>query len=366
MTPKVSVCMPVYNGEKYLAQAIESILSQTFGDFELLIGDDCSTDGSLALIQQYAAQDKRIQYWRNDRNLGLFQNWNLTMQKAAGKYIKPFAQDDFCKPKFFDRLVQALDEQPSVAIAGSAREFFNGEKTYAVEPDARKYYRDRIFKGDDVSLMFLVEGINLIGFPPAIMFRKEHLGSGFDTRYFHCGDVEFFMRLLQHGDYYFIYRPLVTYRYHGNNQTQVNFAELRFMSDLILLKHTYGDLVKAKGVENFDQLTASQLAKVVTVGRQLLGVNYDGAEKTPLINDARSVIEIIVSLADRVHALEQQLAVHENVERSEQFQAVIAERDHLRHENHQLHQRLHALLNSTSWRITKPMRAVVRAVGQRI
>src|SRR5271155_20695 len=71
--PKVSICLPVYNGEHYLAEAIESALNQTFEDFELLIADDCSQDSSAEIIARFAARDARIRHWRNPHNLGLFE-----------------------------------------------------------------------------------------------------------------------------------------------------------------------------------------------------------------------------------------------------------------------------------------------------
>ena len=364
--PKVSVCMPVYNGAKFLPQAIESILNQTFADFELVIADDCSTDNSMAIIADYAAKDTRIRHWKNEKNLGLFGNWNLTMERANGQYIKPFAQDDYCKPNFFQSLVEALDKNPSVAIAGSAREFFNGEKVTAVEPDARKYYRDRIFGGTDVCLMFLVGGYNLVGFPPAMMFRKEHLDGGFDRRYYHCGDVEFFIRLLQKGDYYYLYRPLVTYRYHGQNQTYKNFAELKYMSDILLLQKDYSEFAESNGVNDFAGIIADQLANVVEVGRNYLNIDYRDLKDTEVLHDPQRAISIILSLADRVNELKKSAANDAvSPEQLAQLEQLAAEREKLMQDNRHLHHQIHSLVNSTSWKVTKPIRALKRLAAGR-
>jgi len=367
--PKVSVCMPVYNGEKYLRQAIESILAQSFDDFELVIADDCSTDSSYEIIEEYAAKDKRVRAWRNENNLGLFGNWNLTMQKGEGDYIKPFAQDDFCKPALLERLAAALDENPGVSLSGCAREQLNcdehGERRVAVMPDARKYYRDRIFPGRDVSLMFLLHGDNLVGFPPAVMFRREHLDrGGFDSRYYHCGDVEFFIRLLKKGDYYFVYKPLVTYRYHGQNQTHKNFAELKYMSDILLLQEDYGNFVRESGIENYDEIVADLLTSVITIGRDTLGIDYSQVKSAEVLSDTNKAVRIIVALANRVEQLKGTLDSSLTEAGRDDLERVSAEREELRQANQALNIQINSIVNSTSWKITKPIRAVKRLVAK--
>jgi glycosyltransferase involved in cell wall biosynthesis len=92
--PRVSICLPVFNGESFLPAAIESVLSQSFSDFELIIVDDCSTDRSLQIIKSYAALDSRIRYSANTEKAGLFGNYNRCIEMSCGEYVKPFAQDD--------------------------------------------------------------------------------------------------------------------------------------------------------------------------------------------------------------------------------------------------------------------------------
>jgi len=79
--------LPVYNGETFIGEAIESVLAQTFDDYELLISDDGSEDSSLEIAHGYAKRDKRISAWKNPRNLGLFANYNACMNQARGKFI---------------------------------------------------------------------------------------------------------------------------------------------------------------------------------------------------------------------------------------------------------------------------------------
>ncbi len=92
--PIVSVCLPTFNGERFLGAAIQSLLSQTFFDFELIICDDCSSDKTVALIQSFAERDPRIKFFQNEKNCGLFENYNVCLGRVIGQFVKLFAQDD--------------------------------------------------------------------------------------------------------------------------------------------------------------------------------------------------------------------------------------------------------------------------------
>ena len=122
MTPKVTVCMPTYNFAPFLAEAIESVLAQTFTNFEFLIIDDRSEDGSAAIIQEYAERDRRIVFVVNDRNLGMVRNWNACLQQARGAYVKYlFGDDKLSTRESLAKMVSVLDRDPSVALVASAR-----------------------------------------------------------------------------------------------------------------------------------------------------------------------------------------------------------------------------------------------------
>lgn len=112
--PRVSIGLPVHNGEKYLAEAIQSMLNQTFGDFELIISDNASTDGTAAICEYFQASDSRVRYFRSDRNAGAAPNFNRTVSFARGEYFKWLACDDVCRPEFLDRCVAVLDGAPDV------------------------------------------------------------------------------------------------------------------------------------------------------------------------------------------------------------------------------------------------------------
>ena len=116
-TPKVSIGMPVYNGEKLIQRALDSLLVQTFTDFELLICDNASTDGTRPICLEYAAKDERIRYYRNDVQIQPIPNFNRVLGYATGEYFMWAAHDDSWAPSYVQYLVQALDTHPGAALA---------------------------------------------------------------------------------------------------------------------------------------------------------------------------------------------------------------------------------------------------------
>ncbi len=114
--PKVSIGLAVYNGEKYLKQAVDSILTQTFRDIELIISDNASEDGTETICRAYAAQDARIRYHRNSTNIGGANNENLTFKLSHGQYFRNAAHDDVCAPTLIEKCVEVLDRDPSVVL----------------------------------------------------------------------------------------------------------------------------------------------------------------------------------------------------------------------------------------------------------
>jgi glycosyltransferase involved in cell wall biosynthesis len=118
--PRVSIGLPVFNGEKYLTAAIDSLLAQTFTDFELIISDNASTDRTSEICQAYAAQDSRIRYYRESQNRGIAWNFTRTFELARGEFFKWHAHDDTCAPTLLERSVEMFDRDPA-AVLGYAR-----------------------------------------------------------------------------------------------------------------------------------------------------------------------------------------------------------------------------------------------------
>lgn len=117
--PRVSIGMPVYNGARYFRAAIESLLSQTLTDFELIISDNASTDATETIVREFAARDERIVYIRQLKNQGASWNFNCVVERARAEYFKWAASDDVCAPTFLARCVEVLDQRPEVVLCHS-------------------------------------------------------------------------------------------------------------------------------------------------------------------------------------------------------------------------------------------------------
>lgn len=125
--PRVSIGMPVYNGEAFLREALDCILGQTFGDFEVIISDNASTDCTEEICRSYLSRDNRIRYNRNDQNLGAARNFNLVFGQSQGEYFKWAPHDDLIDRTFLEKCVGILDADPSIALCQSRIRFINDQ-----------------------------------------------------------------------------------------------------------------------------------------------------------------------------------------------------------------------------------------------
>ena len=117
--PKVSIGLPVYNGEPFLSETLDAILAQTFEDFELIISDNASTDATEMICRRYAAKDERITYYRQQHNVGATANFNQVFQLSSGEYFKWAAHDDLITPDYLDRCVEILTSDRSIVLCHS-------------------------------------------------------------------------------------------------------------------------------------------------------------------------------------------------------------------------------------------------------
>jgi glycosyltransferase involved in cell wall biosynthesis len=141
---RVSIGLPVYNGENYVREAIESILSQTFEDFELIISDNASTDQTEEICRSYAIQDERIRYFRNQENLGASSNYKRVFDLASGEFFKWAAHDDLCLPGFVSRCVEVLDHDPTVVLCYARTITIDSAGKFAKKWDARPEFGSEV------------------------------------------------------------------------------------------------------------------------------------------------------------------------------------------------------------------------------
>ena len=212
MSPQVTVLMTVYNGLPYLGEAIDSILAQTFKDFEFLIIDDASTDDSRSLIESYT--DARIRLVRNERNLGQVPSLNNGLHLACGEYVARLDQDDWSLPMRLASQVALLGSAPQVAVVGTWLQVVNRDGRPA------KVWKGHINSYADYLFSVLAHSTPL--YHPSVMFRKSavlQLG-GYDVNLPYAEDFDLWMRLARAGYHAkVIAEPLCCYRLHEGQQS---------------------------------------------------------------------------------------------------------------------------------------------------
>lgn len=188
--PKISVIMGVHNGEKTLARSIDSILNQTFKDFELIICDDNSNDNTYKVIKEYKKKDTRIILIKNKRNLGLAASLNNCLKFASGDYIARMDDDDISHKNRFEVQVQFLDTHPEYAIVGSCRRTFDDLGVWNIYGEEGELSKEDIIKG------------NIFTHPTVVIRKKALINSGMYTvskRTMRGQDFDLWCKMYAHG-----------------------------------------------------------------------------------------------------------------------------------------------------------------------
>ncbi len=225
-TPLVSVLMPAYNAEKYIAKSIQSILDQTFKDFELIIIDDASTDKTFDISQEF--KDKRIILIRNEKNLYIAENRNKALSFAKGKYIVWQDADDISYKYRLEKQVEFMEKTLDVGICGGYLDSFTNEKI----TDTRKYFSDdknlrkRIFKQSPVA-------------QPSAIIRKECFTKVglYNVKYPPAEDLDMSFRIGTHYKFANLQISLIKYREHPNSATFQKFTKIILMTLRIRLNN---------------------------------------------------------------------------------------------------------------------------------
>jgi glycosyltransferase involved in cell wall biosynthesis len=236
---KVSIILPVYNVERYLATSLDSVLAQTHENWELLISDNCSKDATGEIAAAYADRDKRIVYLRNETNIGVMANYNKCIERATGEYIELFGGDDLFEPQCLEKLVQVLDSNPNIVLVTCARNLIDehGQHTKVERPlDAT-----RTLSSEEAIRSNLGPLRNWIMSP--VMYRSKYKGRGFDTSLRTWADLDYWVQILRNGDLYYLDELLFSYRVHAISETSRAFRDLEFLIDLLRLADRYGKYI---------------------------------------------------------------------------------------------------------------------------
>jgi len=210
---KISVCLPVYNASKHIKYAINSVLSQDLGDFELIIVDDNSNDNTLEIIHSY--QDQRIKVFKNPERLGQVHNYNKSISYAAGEFIKPMHHDDILELDCLSCQLKALVDNPGVALV------FND--SYIIDYNAKRLFervlqfKPGVIEAGSLLSKFLFQlNYNFVGEPPVVMFRRNILSDIglFNPTILAANDIEFWTRINMKYKCFYLKKPLVSIRMH--------------------------------------------------------------------------------------------------------------------------------------------------------
>ena len=231
--PRVSVILPAYNTERFIGEAIDSILNQTFRDFELIIISDGSTDLTPDIIKQYAKKDKRIRFFNNRKNRGLIYVLNMGLRKARGEYIARMDADDISLPTRFEKQVAYLDANPDVGLVGTVIEAFGIFMGHGTQ-------RPQVTLADFMTDNYVAH--------PTVMMRKSVIRQynfKYDPEYKHVEDYELWIRMVQVTKIHNVMEVLLRYRVTGDNVSLKNFNEQKMRTEQ--LKEKAKQLLIARG-----------------------------------------------------------------------------------------------------------------------
>jgi glycosyltransferase involved in cell wall biosynthesis len=221
MEPPVSIVTPVYNEAGYLGECIESVLNQTYSNWDYTIIDNCSTDGTLEIAQRYAAKDRRVRVHHNSRLLGAIQNHNVALRQISpsSKYCKVVFGDDWLFPECLEKMVALAEDCPSVGIVGA----------YALEGERVAWsgleYPSSVVNGVEICRRHLLDGLHVFGSANAVLYRADLVKARdpfYNETNIHA-DTEICFDLLRTCDFGFIHQVL-TY-------TRMRSASLRTGTD---------------------------------------------------------------------------------------------------------------------------------------
>lgn len=280
MDTKITVITTVFNCEKFISSSVKSILSQTFTDFEYIIVNDGSTDGTTEILQNFSKQDKRIKLIELDRNYERVISLNTALEKARGEYIAIQDADDISMP---DRLyIQSkfLDENPGYVLVGANILIINEDEEIISRPKRPRNNHELQF-----SLLFRCTFAN-----PSLMYRKkimDEFNLKYEEDFIHAEDFRLISKLSHKGKVFNLEKPLVKYRKHEQNNSKVNFDFLNNGS-IIIVKENLKEL-------GFD-INEEQIFRI----RNL--ISSKGIRKEFLYDDVNLVFNSIKAFKKKYHS----------------------------------------------------------------
>jgi glycosyltransferase involved in cell wall biosynthesis len=271
--PRLSVLMPAFNCRTYVAEAIDSVLAQSFGDFEFLIVDDGSTDGTQDVLLEYARRDARVRLSQNPRNIGIADTLNAGLQQCRGEYIARMDADDICHVDRFRKQIDFLEAHADIGVCGTAYEMFGASSGTCRHPQTDA----------EIKVLHLL-GNTAIGHPTAL-FRRDAVirsGAAFNRDEFPAEDLWFWIRLGFATKLANLSETLLRYRVHDGQVSKEKMelqrekaAQARlFFASRIFGRELTADEIAAHAVLSGSCVkTTAELTQVAAYGKSLADAN---------------------------------------------------------------------------------------------
>ena len=264
MTPRVTVCIPVYNGEPHVGEAIASVLEQTYTDFELVVVDQQSTDRTVEIVEGF--EDPRIRLIHNRETKGVIANWNRAIEESPGELVKMVCADDALRPECLAKQVAALDAHPSAVMVACKRDVIDEQGDVVLRNRGLAGMKGLV-PGRDAISRGVRSGTNPFGEPPAVMVRgavwRDTLP--WSGKFPFLVDVEMWLRILQKGDLVAQPEVLSTFRVHGGSASTEMGAEQAQQARAL-----FRDVRERSRVGRVDATLGAVNAEILRWGRVLL------------------------------------------------------------------------------------------------
>lgn len=230
--PLISICIPTYNGERFIEETLKTALTQSYTNLEIIITDDSSTDNTLNICKAYAKKDSRIRVYKNTSNLGLLNNWCESIEKATSNWIKFLFQDDLLEKDCIKRMISAALKHNVEFVVCNRTYFFEEE----FDPKIKRFYTEKLAKTEDIftterkynpeeSSKLIAPYIfnNCMGEPPTLLFNKKaYQREQFPDHYKQIIDYLFILNNVLVKPFVFIPEKLVRFRVHNSSESMRN------------------------------------------------------------------------------------------------------------------------------------------------
>jgi glycosyltransferase involved in cell wall biosynthesis len=275
--PLVSICIPTYNNAEMVGDALRSAMAQTYGNLEIVVLDNHSTDATETVVRHEAGGDSRVRYVRHQQNVGMAGNFNQAIVRASGELLLILCADDTLEPAAVATLAAALSAESNAVLAASSRRLVD-ERLRPLKVSRLRTRRETV-KGAALILDCFARG-NIVGEPSGVLFRRSAALRGFSEEYNQLLDLEMWFHLLSQGDAVLLPDILANVRRHAQQWSHANLRSGRVLADKRALFRDFASLLGP-------DLTAGQ--KLRWDARMASSVGRTRVAKGQLTSDVREV-----------------------------------------------------------------------------